>query len=69
MLYFTRISLIIFPLRTNLTKIQNLQKKALRLIHFEKFNAPSLPIYLKSKILPIDKQVIYYKTVSLLMTK
>ena len=43
---------------TNLTKIQNLQKKALRLIHFEKFNAPSLPIYLKSKILPIDKQVI-----------
>ena len=42
---------------TNLNKIQNLQKKALRLINFEKFNAPSLP-YLKSKILPKDKQII-----------
>ena len=42
---------------SNLDKLSSLQKRALRLIHFKKQTDPVLPLFLQSKILPIEKQV------------
>jgi hypothetical protein len=41
--------------QTNLKKIKNLQKKAVRIIVGEKYNANNAPIFFAHKILPSDK--------------
>ena len=42
----------------NLNKLEVLQNKALRIIHFKPYRASAKPLYIRSKILPIRKQLI-----------
>jgi hypothetical protein len=47
--------------QSNIKRIYTLQKKAIRLINKKPCNAPTLPLFFDSKILPFDKLIMYSK--------
>ena len=51
--------------KANLNKIQILQKRALRLIHFPNKREHAIPLFIRANILPVN--MLYYKAISTLM--
>lgn len=50
---------------TNLEKILNLQKRALRLIHFKPFRFHAVPLFKLSNVLPLN--FLYFNSICLIM--
>jgi hypothetical protein len=51
--------------QANQNKILRLQKRALRLIYFKRKSEHAIPLFISSKVLPLN--MLYYSTVSKLM--
>jgi hypothetical protein len=45
--------------KTNLNKISAMQRKIIRIINFATYRAPTNPLFLKSNILPFEKQILF----------